>query len=108
MEWWQKMLEADGEEDVNCSKRLVLVIYDIINDKRRRKMVKCLESFGVRVQKSAFECLVDETLYKKMLNRLDKIISKEDLLRVYRLSSRCNIECWGSVQLFENSDYWVL
>jgi CRISPR-associated protein Cas2 len=102
------MLEADGEEDVNCSKRLVLVIYDIINDKRRRKMVKCLESFGVRVQKSAFECLVDETLYKKMLNRLDKIISKEDLLRVYRLSSRCNIECWGSVQLFENSDYWVL
>ncbi|TYQ18240.1 UNVERIFIED_CONTAM: CRISPR-associated Cas2 family protein [Acetivibrio alkalicellulosi] len=102
------MLECDSTEDINSSKRLVLIIYDIVNDKRRRAMVKCLESFGIRVQKSAFECCLDETLYKKMLKKLEKIISEEDLLRVYRLSSRCNIECWGSVQLFVNSDYWVL
>ena len=32
-------------------KKLVLIIYDIIDNKRRNKMVKHLESFGNRVQK---------------------------------------------------------
>ena len=32
---------------------IVLVIYDIVENKRRSKMVKCLERYGVRVQKSA-------------------------------------------------------
>lgn len=39
-------------------KRLVLIIYDIINNKTRSKMVKLLESYGRRVQKSAFEVLI--------------------------------------------------
>ena len=33
---------------------IVLVIYDIVDNKRRNRMVKCLERYGVRVQKSAF------------------------------------------------------
>lgn len=108
MEWWQSSLEdAEGEETSN--KKLILVIYDIVNDKRRRKMVKCLESYGIRVQKSAFECYVDDTMHKKLIKKLEKIIDeKEDLLRVYRITGRCNIECWGSIKLFEDSSYWVL
>ena len=34
-------------------KKLVLIIYDIIDDKRRLRMVKLLEAYGTRVQKSA-------------------------------------------------------
>lgn len=30
-----------------------LIIYDIIDDKKRNRMAKFLESYGVRVQKSA-------------------------------------------------------
>ena len=37
----------------DADKKLVLIIYDIIDNKRRSKMVKLLESYGVRVQKSA-------------------------------------------------------
>ncbi|HOP99361.1 MAG TPA: CRISPR-associated endonuclease Cas2 [Acetivibrio clariflavus] len=64
---------------------MIVVIYDIVDDKRRRKMVKCLESYGIRVQKSAFECYVDENMYRKLLKKMERIIDeKEDLLRVYR------------------------
>jgi len=108
VEWWQSSLEDNECEEIS-NKKLILIIYDIVNDKRRRKMVKCLESYGIRVQKSAFECYVNDTMYKNLLKKLEQIIDeKEDLLRVYRLTNRCNIECWGSIKLFENSSYWVL
>jgi len=41
----------------------VLIIYDIVDDKRRSKYVKFISSFGFRVQKSAFEAKVDKILY---------------------------------------------
>ena len=37
---------------------IVLVIYDIVDNKRRNHMVACLERYGVRVQKSAFEAFL--------------------------------------------------
>jgi CRISPR-associated protein Cas2 len=108
MEWWQNTLLDDDYEQFS-NKRLIIIIYDIVNDKRRRKMVKCLESYGTRVQKSAFECFVDDTMYKNLLKKLEKIIDeKEDLLRVYRLTSSCNVKCWGSIDLIQNSNYWIL
>ena len=39
-------------------KLIVLVIYDITNNKKRKKMVKCLEQYAIRVQKSCFEGLL--------------------------------------------------
>ena len=36
----------------DADKKLILIIYDIIDNKRRTKMVKLLESYGTRVQKS--------------------------------------------------------
>lgn len=36
------------------NRKLVLIIYDIVDNKRRLAMVKLLESYGRRVQKSAF------------------------------------------------------
>ena len=46
-------------------KSLVLVIYDIIDNKRRTRLVKILEGFGFRVQKSAFEARLSERQYQK-------------------------------------------
>ena len=40
-------------------KFIVLIIYDIVDNKIRLKMVKCLERYSVRVQKSAFEALLN-------------------------------------------------
>lgn len=63
---------------------LVLIIYDIPDDKRRTKLATFLEGYGQRVQKSAFECFLTreemKTLYAKVQRRVH---SKEDNVRFY-------------------------
>jgi len=72
-------------------------------------MVKYVESFGNRVQKSAFECLLDDGGFNKLIRELPRLINeKEDLLRVYRLSRHCHIQCWGSVSQLQESNYWIV
>lgn len=71
----------------DADKKLVLIIYDIIDNKRRTKMVKLLESYGTRVQRSAFEALINRSQYSKIIEGIKKIISNEDNVRIYRLNS---------------------
>ena len=44
---------------------IVLIIYDIVDNRRRTKMVKCLEAYAVRVQKSAFEGRLTKKQYER-------------------------------------------
>ena len=39
----------------------IVVAYDITNDDRRARMAARLSAIGVRIQKSVFECIVDDT-----------------------------------------------
>lgn len=77
-------------------KFIVLMIYDIVDNKRRNKMVKCLESYGVRVQKSAFEALLTRRQYDKMLGESSRLIDEAvDSLRVYVLDDIIDVYTWG-------------
>ncbi len=78
-------------------KRLILIIYDIPDNKRRSKFVKLIQSYGHRVQKSAFEAILTESKYNKLLRDIPKYIKAEDNIRVYRLNSDVKIDCWGSI-----------
>jgi len=53
-------------------KFIVLVIYDVVDNKTRNRLVKCLERYGVRVQKSAFEALLNRKQYDAMMRRASK------------------------------------
>ncbi|OPX37562.1 MAG: CRISPR-associated endonuclease Cas2 [Desulfobacteraceae bacterium 4484_190.1] len=70
---------------------LVLVTYDVSTEtaagrRRLAKMAKQCKNFGQRVQKSVFECNVDEMHYEKLIRTLVKVMDKEeDSLRIYRL-----------------------
>lgn len=77
-------------------KKLVLIIYDIIDNKRRTRMVKHLESYGSRVQKSAFEALLPSGKYHAMINGITKIIDNEDNVRIYRLNSSNEVVLLGT------------
>ena len=70
-----------------ADKKLVLIIYDIIDNKRRTKMVKLLDSYATRVQRSAFEALINRNQYSKIIEGIKKTISNEDNVRIYRLNS---------------------
>jgi len=52
---------------------LVVVVYDIPDDKRRTKLSKFLEGYGRRTQFSVFECFLSleemRELYDKWLNK---------------------------------------
>ncbi|MEW6418386.1 MAG: CRISPR-associated endonuclease Cas2 [Nitrospirota bacterium] len=48
----------------------VMVSYDIKDDLIRRKVQKILEGFGERVQYSVFECLLTDSQYKNMKNKV--------------------------------------
>ena len=77
-------------------KFIVLMIYDIVDNKRRNKMVKCLEAYGVRVQKSAFEALLNRRQYEKMLREISILIDEAvDSLRVYVLDDIIDVYTWG-------------
>ncbi len=84
---------------------LVLVIYDITDNKRRTRMVKCLEGYGLRVQKSAFEANLTRKIYEAMVEKASRLIDvKTDSLRIYMLSNRAFVRSWGKkTKHFEDS-----
>lgn len=69
----------------------VLVAYDVVTEtaagrRRLRKVAQACKNYGQRVQKSVFECSVNQIQYETMLRNLLKCIDeKEDSLRIYRL-----------------------
>lgn len=84
-------------------KFVVLIIYDIVDNKQRAKMVKCLEQYGVRVQKSAFEALLDRKQYNKLLQESRVLIDEQiDSLRIYILNDVVNIYTYGTGERSEN------
>ncbi|OGT88761.1 MAG: CRISPR-associated endonuclease Cas2 [Gammaproteobacteria bacterium RIFOXYA12_FULL_61_12] len=71
---------------------LIIVTYDVSTEtaagrKRLRRVAKVCESTGQRVQKSVFECRVNQMQYEELERRLlDEIELSEDNLRLYRLT----------------------
>ena len=84
------------EEKPQSDKHLVLVIYDIIDNKRRTRFVKLMENYGVRVQKSAFEMIITAVQYHALIKMIPAYIETEDNIRVYRLRNDTEIQSWGS------------
>ncbi len=75
---------------------IVLVIYDIVDNRKRYRMVKCLESYGIRVQKSAFEAFLNKKQYERLMKESSNIIDKnEDSLRIYLLANHTSVRSWG-------------
>ena len=69
----------------------ILVTYDVVTEtaegrRRLRKVAQVCKNYGQRVQKSVFECSVNEMQHERMLQALLKCIEEEeDSLRLYRL-----------------------
>lgn len=69
----------------------ILVAYDVSTEteegrKRLRKVARICLDYGQRVQKSVFECSVNQMQYEELRFRLAKNIDpQEDSLRIYRL-----------------------
>ncbi|KYG90612.1 CRISPR-associated endonuclease Cas2 [[Bacillus] sp. KCTC 13219] len=95
---------------------LILVTYDVVTKtaagrKRLRKVAKECENYGVRVQNSVFECVVDATQFKQLKLRLvDLIDETEDSLRFYQLGNnyKSKVEHIGAKETIEVEDVLIL
>ena len=88
---------------------LVLITYDVNTEdaagrKRLRKIAKCCQNRGQRVQNSVFECLVDAAQCRALQAELISIMDKErDSLRFYYLGNRYDtkIEHFGCKETYD-------
>ena len=63
-----------------------LVVYDIADPRRLRRMAKKVEKFGVRVQKSVFECVLSAGRRNELEVESKKLMDEAtDSLRIYPL-----------------------
>jgi CRISPR-associated protein Cas2 len=97
-------------EENNYSKKLfVLVIYDIIDNKRRVKFAKEMSGYGFRVQKSAFEALIEEKLFIKLKREIPKLIDpEEDSVRIYRMTGYGEVNLFGVNSKIQAEDVIVI
>jgi CRISPR-associated protein Cas2 len=66
---------------------LVVVVYDVPDNKRRTKLAKFLEGYGRRVQFSVFECFMTLDEMRMMCGEVGKRVKvKEDNVRFYWIS----------------------
>lgn len=90
---------------------LIVVSYDVPNDRRRTRLAHALKDFGERVQYSVFECRLKPDQLESLRRRIEKLIEpKEDRLRIYRLCEECvaKVEIQGAGKLTEDPDVYVL
>lgn len=87
-----------AKRDFDKDKVYVLIIYDIIDDKKRLKLSNLLQGYGFRIQKSAFEAIINRRKYRKLLESLPAYAKEEDSIIVYKLTDRSQVTAFGKVQ----------
>ncbi len=95
---------------------MVVVSYDVdttesVGAKRLRKVAKICEAYGVRVQNSVFELLIDPAQLVALKARLGTVIDEtKDSVRLYRLGSnwRPRVESIGKPPRFEQDGILML
>ena len=77
-----------AEREVRVTVRLVA--YDIAAPKRLRHVAKVCQDYGVRIEKSVFECDLDEETFATLWRELNDLIDpEEDALIAYKICRAC-------------------
>lgn len=71
---------------------LLVVAYDVADDRRRARLHTLLLGWGTPVQESVFECEVDERGAREVKRRVRRMVRPaEDNVRFYALCSACAV-----------------
>lgn len=86
----------------------VLIIYDIVDNRKRQRFAKWLSGYGVRVQKSAFEVYLRKNKFDKLVKGIPKRIGTQDSVRIYKINGKGQIISWGKDESEESEDIIVI
>ena len=68
-------------------KKFYVIAYDVVDDRRRNRIMKLLKGYGFHAQKSVFECYLSAEQLQRLKHRLQKEINEaEDNIRIYSLT----------------------
>lgn len=91
------------------SKQRVMIFYDVTENRRRTKLNKILESYGVRIQRSGFECMLTIYQYKDLLKRVELAIDKsEDTIKIIKLHEESKITDFGDYRKVEDEEFDII
>ena len=86
---------------------MVIVSYDISDDKLRTKFSKYLSRFGHRIQYSVFEIdnskRIIDNIVNDLTNNFEKSFSQEDSVIIFKMSSSCEILRYGYAKNYEKT-----
>ena len=78
---------------------MLIVSYDISDDKVRARFARFLEKFGGRLQYSIFEIKnssrILDNIRAEIKNKFEKQFGEEDSVMIFLLSKQCKIERYG-------------
>ena len=78
---------------------MVIISYDIANDKKRNKFSKYIRKFGNRLQYSVYEIDNSERILENIIcdikNKFMKVFDQTDSVYVFHLSKTCKIDKFG-------------
>ena len=69
----------------------VVVVYDVTDNKQRKRLSDLLEGYGKRVNRSVFECLISSPAKMEHLKAeiAKEVDTKTDSVRIYTLCLNC-------------------
>ena len=78
---------------------MIIISYDISNDKKRRHFQKFIEKFGHRVQYSVYEIENSDRILNNVITQIENKFMKQfdecDSVLLFMLSSSCKIMRYG-------------
>jgi len=90
---------------------MILISYDISDDKLRTKFAKYLQKFGHRIQYSVFEIdnskKILDNIKQGIQNNFEKKFSQRDSVIVFDLSANCKITRYGYAKN-EEADFHII
>jgi CRISPR-associated protein Cas2 len=91
-----------------------VISYDIVDERRRRRIAEALKDYGVRVQESVFVAELTELLFQKMWLRVTKemgdLTKSEDKINVWEVCEACwpKGRTLGKAQMPEDQDFYLV
>ena len=90
---------------------MYVLVYDIVDDRRRARLHRALKDYGTPVQRSVFEFDMGPKEAGKMMRRVERMISpEEDTVRLYRLCASCTreVHILGEGTLSLDPDFYIV
>jgi len=80
----------------------VLVVFDISDSKKYRLLIKTLNRYSTRIQKSVFEAQLTRKQIKDLMTSVEQLMLSEkyyhqaDNVRIYRIAGNCSVTIYGT------------